>query len=247
MKLLNYLNMCFKQLLDFIISKLGKGKHQVTIEKIGKKGESEVARELTKLGEDYVVLNDLYIPKSNGGTSQVDHLVISKHGIFVIETKNYGGYVVGNEEDLYWRHTNSKGSSSKMYSAIKQNEGHISALSKFLGIKERMFTSIIVFNGNVDITGIKSDKVVKTDRLVSKILEHKNLNVFNMSKIVSTLESIHTTEKDKREHVKNIKKQINSNYGYCSKCGNKLVLRNGNYGEFLGCSNYPKCDYTKNL
>ena len=33
----------------------------------------------------------------------------------------------------------------------------------------------------------------------------------------------------------------------CKKCGNKLVLRKGPYGNFWGCVGYPKCDYTKNV
>lgn len=31
----------------------------------------------------------------------------------------------------------------------------------------------------------------------------------------------------------------------CPKCGGNLITRNGKYGEFIGCSNYPKCKYIK--
>ena len=31
----------------------------------------------------------------------------------------------------------------------------------------------------------------------------------------------------------------------CPKCGSALVIRNGRYGEFTACSNYPKCKYIK--
>ena len=33
----------------------------------------------------------------------------------------------------------------------------------------------------------------------------------------------------------------------CPKCGGGLVVRTGKYGKFMGCSNYPKCDYTKKI
>ena len=33
----------------------------------------------------------------------------------------------------------------------------------------------------------------------------------------------------------------------CPKCGGKLKERAGKYGNFLGCSNYPKCKYTENI
>lgn len=32
----------------------------------------------------------------------------------------------------------------------------------------------------------------------------------------------------------------------CPKCGSELLLRKGRYGEFIACSNFPKCKYTKN-
>lgn len=51
------------------------------------------------------------------------------------------------------------------------------------------------------------------------------------------------------QHVKNIKvaardvdEKIKS--GICPKCGGHLVKRNGKYGTFYGCSNYPKCRFT---
>lgn len=30
---------------------------------------------------------------------------------------------------------------------------------------------------------------------------------------------------------------------HCPECGNELVVRNGRYGEFIACSNYPQCKY----
>lgn len=38
--------------------------------------------------------------------------------------------------------------------------------------------------------------------------------------------------------------QNSANAQICPKCGGKMVLRNGKYGEFYGCSNYPKCNHT---
>lgn len=31
----------------------------------------------------------------------------------------------------------------------------------------------------------------------------------------------------------------------CKKCGSVMTLKKGGYGEFYGCSNYPKCRYTE--
>lgn len=54
------------------------------------------------------------------------------------------------------------------------------------------------------------------------------------------------TKMSNKEHVKNIEqtqKELKNNI--CPRCGGKLVLRAGSNGNFLGCSNYPKCKFTK--
>ena len=62
----------------------------------GLMGEFWVKLELKKLPRDkYKVLNDIMI-SLNGMTHQIDHLIISEFGIFVIEMKNFYGYIWGN-------------------------------------------------------------------------------------------------------------------------------------------------------
>jgi hypothetical protein len=49
------------------------------------------------------------------------------------------------------------------------------------------------------------------------------------------------------EHIQNIRKnQVQLRNGICPRCGGKLVGRNGRYGKFFGCSNYPKCTFVLN-
>jgi ssDNA-binding Zn-finger/Zn-ribbon topoisomerase 1 len=53
----------------------------------------------------------------------------------------------------------------------------------------------------------------------------------------------------RKEHVKSVKSNIRKrnetiNSGICPRCGGRLVKRQGKYGSFYGCSNYPKCKYT---
>ena len=33
----------------------------------------------------------------------------------------------------------------------------------------------------------------------------------------------------------------------CPECGNKLVIRQGRFGKFIGCNNYPRCKYTEKI
>jgi hypothetical protein len=68
----------------------------------GAMGEKRVARILEKLPEEeYSVINNLLL-NNNGYTSQVDHVVVSVYGIFVIETKTYQGIISGGENSEHW-------------------------------------------------------------------------------------------------------------------------------------------------
>lgn len=68
-------------------------------------GEKSVSLFISGLDElKYKVINNIML-RVNGKTSQIDHIIVSNYGIFVIETKNYKGWITGNEYDDYWRQT----------------------------------------------------------------------------------------------------------------------------------------------
>ena len=69
---------------------------------IGKFGEKRVARKLDWLSKEYTTLNDILLP-THYGTTQIDHIVVSPYGIFVIETKNYKGWIFGHENSEEWK------------------------------------------------------------------------------------------------------------------------------------------------
>lgn len=65
-------------------------------------GEKTVSAILSMLDkEKYMLINDVMV-EYNGKTSQIDHVVISNYGVFVIETKNYKGWIYGDEYSQYW-------------------------------------------------------------------------------------------------------------------------------------------------
>ena len=87
-------------------------------------GEKRVAHILKKLPEDrYKVINNLLI-QNNGYTTQIDHIVVSVYGIFVIETKTYKGWIYGGENSDYWTQ-NIYGNKYQLRNPIHQNYGHI--------------------------------------------------------------------------------------------------------------------------
>lgn len=67
----------------------------------GKRGETRVSLILSRLPEEYTILNDLVFQTENG-TTQIDHVVVSKYGVFAIETKNYRGEIYGDDNRKEW-------------------------------------------------------------------------------------------------------------------------------------------------
>ena len=68
----------------------------------GSGGEGRVAGRLAKLPqEDYQTVNDIMLPTVDGETTQIDHVVVSRYGIFVIETKDYNGWIFGGENQRH--------------------------------------------------------------------------------------------------------------------------------------------------
>lgn len=173
----------------------------------GKVGEVSVAALLSTLPkQEYIILNDIMI-KSLTGTSQIDHLVISVYGVFVIETKNYSGWIFGKETDQYWTQTLGK-EKHRFYNPIRQNYGHIKALETLLKPLGRIpFISIVAFPGDCDLK-TQPHGVVYYGNLISEIKQYKEyiLPKFQLNRIADTINRANITEKDARkQHVKNIK------------------------------------------
>jgi restriction system protein len=99
----------------------------------------------------YRVLKNVFIPSiASDGMTELDHVVVSTHGIFVIETKNYGGWIYGNEHDRMWTRTNYR-KKCKFLNPLKQNKGHVDSLAAFLGLPQSAFHSVVFFIGDATI------------------------------------------------------------------------------------------------
>lgn len=216
---------------------------------IGFMGEFWVRFELNKLPRDkYIILNNIMI-KTNNTTHQIDHIVISRFGIFVIETKNYGGLIVGDEYKNNWIQYLGK---SKYYfnNPIHQNYGHIKALEEILGLDNSKFISIVCISNRANVK-VKAKNVTQVDFINDLIKSYeKEILKEDLNKIKNKIEKENIIDKASRKnHVKDIRTTIEENQKkeenmICPKCGGKLVERQGKYGKFIGCSNYPKCKYT---
>jgi hypothetical protein len=67
----------------------------------GKEGENRVHNILLQLPDDYVILDDVVL-RTDRGTTQIDHVIVSRYGVFAIETKNYRGEIYGDDNRKEW-------------------------------------------------------------------------------------------------------------------------------------------------
>ena len=210
----------------------------------GKRGENKVKWIIgeTIENEQYVI-NDLIV-SNNGQTSPIDHVVINPRGVFVIETKNYSGEIYGNENQREWTQVLVYGKvKNKLYNPLKQNATHVYNVRKIIG--NLPIHSLVVFVQN-NTQFINANNVIALSSLES-VLQSGNsvLSVKQMETAYRLLLS-NRVEISTKEHVKNVREQQwNIEHGICPRCGGQLVLRKGQYGEFWGCSNYPKCKFIK--
>ena len=186
---------------------------------------------------------------SNETTHQIDHIVISKYGIFVIETKNYGGLIIGKEHSENWVQYFGK---KKYYfkNPIYQNYGHLKVLSDVLNISENKFISIIVLSNRAKVRVTSNIPVIQLDLLVNTIKKYNNeILDIDISTIANKLNELNIKDKKiRKKHIENIKTKIKDDNKkvdemICPKCSGALLIKNGKYGSFIGCSNYPKCRF----
>lgn len=218
----------------------------------GKYGEMTVASILGDNipGEQYVVNNLLFCDKA-GNSCQIDHVYINKNGIWVIETKNYSGRIYGNATQREWTQVLAYGNTkNSFYNPIKQNKTHIYCLSEYLNVKN-VFHNVVVFLSSADISNISDSSVYPINKLRSiktmqtgiTLSAEEMSGYYNKITLLKNCNSI-----SEKQHVNAIhEKQARLEQGICPRCGKKLVIRKGKYGEFYGCSGYPKCKFTKDI
>lgn len=221
----------------------------------GETAEHIVAKKLATLPpEEYIILNDLMLPTSYG-TTQIDHVVLSTRGVYVIETKDYQGKILGNEKSEQWEQ-NIYGHRYKMSNALRQNKVHIDTVIHHACL-----------NSNVPVHNI-----VVFSRRASFNIYHEHGEVIYMNELLTTIQCLRSSEpiftkeqinikanlllqqniidpelrKTHNQTVRNnrYERQNKIEHGVCPRCGGQLVLRKGKYSEFYGCSNYPQCDFT---
>lgn len=230
-------------------------------ENIGKMGEKRVARKLNWLSDEYITLNDVLLP-TRYGTTQIDHVVVSPYAIFVIETKNYKGWIFGHQDSEEWTQSllgkkriwGWSSEQHKFRNPIRQNLAHFRAVRDILkDIGDFTIIPIVAFSDRADlnITAPNHTVINWSDlRSVIKAYRTPSISPDNIQRIIANLSTANITIEGSREqHTRQIQIiQQNRDLAIanrrCPNCGGQLVERQGKYGYFLGCSNYPNCRFT---
>jgi len=159
-----------------------KPKPKVQSTRIGELGEHKINIQLDQIPKDYKYLSDLMVvnAKSRTGFSQIDHVVITPHGLFVIETKNYNGEIKGKRDDKSWMVSNR----FRMYNPFMQNYGHIQAIKRHLpSYKEVRYISMVSFtmrcrfSVDPELRKIQSDDLIVYDVELSEYIQRKLLRI----------------------------------------------------------------------
>lgn len=217
----------------------------------GAAGEHRIAKILQNgLTDDYLVSNDVTIP-CQFGTTQIDHVVLSPYGIFIIETKNYSGWITGTGDAEYWTQ-NMYGKKYQFRNPVKQNYAHLKALQSLLSLDSYCFHPIVVFLNSAQLKNRCNGMVLNESELIHAITQYKAIVIppQDIPLLSAKISQAALTDKDtKKQHVQNVRFNIYNREskireGICPRCGGSLVNRNGKYGTFLGCSNYPQCKFT---
>ncbi|PIF45075.1 topoisomerase-like DNA binding C4 zinc finger protein [Chryseobacterium sp. 52] len=209
-------------------------------------GENKASKALKRLNsEKYTVLNNIEL-STKGSSSQIDHIIVSNYGIFVIETKNYKGWILGYEKDKSWVQAIYK-YRRKFYNPILQNQGHIYALKHLLkNYKYVRYYSIITFTKRATLKTKTYTDVVYINKLVKTIKQYDSYHINEQTKneIVAIILTAKTNNRNKDKTLR-VNSNMNKNLS-CPNCGGNLMERNGKYGIFFGCHNFPRCTYTRN-
>lgn len=218
-------------------------------------------------------LFNIYIPKGEEETTEIDVLMIHAKGLFVFESKNYSGWIFGSEFQRNWYQTLPKGRGrshkESFYNPIMQNRSHIKHLKALLGEDVPMH-SVITFSErctlkkveikSADVSVINRNAVYQT---VASICGKTENPLLSEEQIAAIYEKLYPyTQVDaatKAQHIENIDKKLDpapaqklAQAPTCPRCGSALVLRTASRGanagnKFYGCSNYPKCRFVENL
>lgn len=200
--------------------------------------------------EKYHLIKNVTLPTEDGST-QIDHIIVSKYGVFVIETKNIKGWIFGNPNQKTWTQQIYK-HKNKFQNPLHQNYKHTKVLESLLGLNENQIFSVVVFVGDSTFKTEMPENVTYGKAYI-RFIKSKQQPVLAEAEVEDITSKIETGRltpsfKTNREHVKHVKTIVaeKESHQQCPKCGSAMVIREVKKGQnignkFWGCSKFPKC------
>ncbi len=228
-------------------------------------GEQAVARALKRYlePENYRILNNVMICDDEGGSTQIDHIVISPYGIFIIETKTMSGWIFGDEYSAKWMQQIYR-YKNQFQNPLRQNYKHIACFSKLVKVPMEGIFHVIAFLGTCElktrdklpasVTKGWTGPVKYIKSFKAEILYREDIPEIEARILAGKIENTHVNTRAHVKYVKQIVKeknepaqtQMDTDAPMCPRCGVPMILRTVKRGEnkgqtFYGCPNYPKC------
>ena len=212
----------------------------------GRRGERRVIRTLARLHPSvYRQYYDLVLPTAHGPT-QIDHVVASRFGVFVIETKNYSGWIFGSERDRQWTQVFRGGKKFRFQNPLRQNYKHTKAIEAFLKLPPSAVFSVIVFTGNARFRTPMPANVMGLGRLNPYVCSKSEV-VIGGRELAQVFDRLarHQAGLPQTAPVTPRPRAVKSTPS-CPKCGASMVIRTARKGDkagqqFWGCTAFPKC------
>jgi len=197
----------------------------------------------------YHPINNVTIPTANGST-QIDHVLVSRFGLFVVEAKNMNGWIFGDEHSKQWTQS-LYGKKHQFQNPLHQNYRHTKALAEFLGVDHDKLHSVVMFWGEAQFKTQMPPNVMTEG--YATYIQSKQAVLFSDEEVAQLIEALRTgmlpkTWATRKAHIASLQ-QRHSSTTTCPKCGGALIQRTAKSGPnagrpFLGCANFPRCRHT---
>ena len=188
------------------------------------------------------------------GTTQIDHVIVSVFGVFVVETKNMRGLIYGRKWDREWSQVFPGRGKFRFQNPLRQNHRHVRAVEDALrdiGLPEGAVKSVVVFAGGAELkrrlpenvtVGLGGSRYLRSFRTVV-------LSEAQAAAACAAIEAARMRRSwgTKRRHARGLEERHDgARRRACPQCGRRMVLRTGQRGpaageRFWGCTGFPIC------
>ena len=163
------------------------------------------------------ILRDVMLPTDDGATTQIDHVVVSPGGVFVIETKTYGNnrsgscWIFGSASDREWTASYPGGRKFRFQNPLRQNYKHVATLAECLGVPKEIFRSVVAFAGTAEFKTELPPEVMHFRDVPGYLLAHADDDLVKPEQVPEVAEAILSwqatlSRKRRAAHVANLRK-----------------------------------------